>query len=133
MKSVSKANEERLQIELEHVGAMRKLLDDAIELANACMADDAARVNEAREGYAEAIERLQEAVADIGAEIADHVDGKSERWQESDRGQAFAAWRDAWQECELTVPDEYEAAEFDALDAGDVDGVVADLPREPEI
>ena len=49
-------------------------------------------------------EVLDEAVNlrdDVIDQIDEYIDGKSERWQEGDKGDAYAAWKTAWEDLDF--------------------------------
>lgn len=80
--------------------------------------------------------KLEEArgfASGIVDEAREEFDGKSERWQESDKGQAVSSWLDQWDEAasalddvEIEFPDDIE---FDEPGAA---STLLELPREPE-
>lgn len=65
----------------------------------------------------------------VAGDMTMHLEHRSERWQESEAGKDYAAWRDAYaqmlDEVEIDMPE--ELAETDLSHADDMD----DLPDEP--
>lgn len=76
-------------------------------------------------------EKLQEARGfcdDIANEIDNYISDKSDKWQEGERGEAYGAWRDEWQNVDITDIEtiaDPEAPDFDA-------DILDSLPVEPE-
>lgn len=83
-------------IKTEHAEIVKRL-----EAAQAEIEEAEADLNAAREELLAKFEAYNSAAADARSwcesaaqEIDDHLSDKSERWQESEKGQALAAWRD---------------------------------------
>ena len=88
----------------------------------------AADLKEKWEAYEAAVNELNQAIvdadqfrADIVSAMDEYMGERSERWPESDAGQAYSEWKDAWEGFEL---EEIEATEIDAE-------TFSDLPGEP--
>ena len=65
------------------------------------------------------IEEARDFATEVGEAIDEYISERSEKWQESERGEAFAAWRDEW-------------ISLDLPDADDVTAILEALPTEPE-
>lgn len=62
---------------------------------------------DAIESYNEKISALNEAVEDLSSTVEDFIDAKSDTWLESEKGEAYSAWRDALMDAvieEVDVP-----------------------------
>lgn len=90
----------------------------------------------ARDAYFEALEAYNAALADasahrdhVVADLVAYAEGRTERWAEGPKGQAHAAWKDAWDDADLD-----EVAEPDLPDENDLDHVetLESLPLEPD-
>ncbi len=66
--------------------------------------------NDARNAWEEFREEIQ-------AKIADHIADKSDKWQDSDEGQAHNTWAEAWEE---ETPEELD------------EGQIPEYPEEPD-
>lgn len=97
---------------------------------NAALEEAVRPLNDAIRAYNDVVALARAFVDDIADEFRSEYDGKSERWQESDRGQTASAFVEAWQnvdldevaKIEIVEPDEPEL-HADALNA---------LPEEAE-
>ena len=100
-----------------------RLLDRRSDLETAVEAFNEA-VEKAWEKVQEAMEALNEAVADanewkleVAAQIQDFMDGKSEKWAEGERGQAYEAWRGQFEEelepADLSKPESVDMGEIE--------------------
>lgn len=94
-----------------------------IELARQVTTKAVASVNEKIEALNTAIEALNAFREERNGEAQSYYDDKSERWQESDRGNAYAAFVGEW-EVECPTVDEVEEPSFDEVDV--------DVPEWPE-
>lgn len=101
-------------------------LEDAVSEYNAKLAELREPLQHALDGYNEAVEQARGFAEDIASQIDNDIEDKSEKWQESERGEAAIAWRDEWQgidlsEIDLDLPGDLEveatdhAADLEAL------------------
>ena len=103
----------------------------AVDQFNLSLEDLKEPVSTALEKYNEVIDECRNFVGEI-VEIAEaEIDAKSEKWQESERGQAVVGLKDQWESAdfdgvELDLPDEVS---FDDPEHGD--GLLA-LPADSE-
>lgn len=79
--------------------------------------------------YNELVQDAQGMMEGIHDEQEAYKGDRSDRWQDSDAGQAYTEWMDAWavdlEEMDIVLPDEIEEPSLDALD------VLRDLPDKP--
>jgi hypothetical protein len=79
------------------------------DLDEACIVFNEAKGDEAKEKAKRAVEEHIKAFNDqileindfmggIASEIREYIDGKSEKWQESDKATDYEAWAEAWEE-----------------------------------
>jgi hypothetical protein len=92
-------------------------LEKALESYNANMEQEQAIVQEALDNYNAALEEAREFTSDIASQADSDIADRSDKWQESEKGQAAAEWKDAWagvalDEIEISFPDPIEV-EFD--------------------
>lgn len=80
--------------------------------------------------YNEAISEANEWQSGIATEIQDYIDEKSEKWQEGEKGQAYASWKEQYEEeletVELEKPDEV------TFDNDNPSELLDQKPDEPE-
>jgi hypothetical protein len=124
MKSLSKYDEERrakisahLQEQAQEVEKAHAELTEAIETYNAVIASYNEVVTEAT-GFAE----------DMASAIGAYIDEKSEKWQDSDRGQAFTDWQDEFQNADF---EEIDTVEVPNLPEFTNEATLDDLPGFP--
>lgn len=117
----------------EHAAKVRTALEGlekAIEDYNGIMAA-------AQEKVSEAAAKLQEAIGDanewreaLNVEQEDYYGEKSERWQDSDAGQSYSAWKDEWaiewSFDDIEFPPELEMPDCDVAD------VLDNIPTAPQ-
>lgn len=130
MKKLDKATLARRE---ELAGALRErkeTLDAAVEKMNEAIEEHWEDVQEAMDAYNETAAEATQWISEVGQEIEDHIDSMSEKWQEGDKGQQFATWRDAYnadvEEVQLEKP---EPLEVDLSDAADE---LEQLPESPD-
>lgn len=66
-------------------------------------------LNDVVEEYNDLVTEANDFVIDVAGEARDHIDERSERWAESDRGQEVTGWVEEW-----------ESADFDPLDLAEL-------------
>lgn len=101
----------------------RAKLEDAVAVFNNMQIAALADLNREVTSYNEVLNELQSFAEGIAAQIEEAYDSKSEKWQESEKGQALSEFKDAW---DAFVPE--EVAEFEVEDV-ELD---ADHPEEFE-
>lgn len=131
MKKLSKAQSTQLDTIADALVERYDALDTAIGAYNAAMEEAWTAVDEALGAYNETLSEARELRGDIVDQIQNHIDDKSEKWQDSDKGQAYESWRQQWEqidleEVEIDKPDELE------LNADNPEGLFADVPQEIE-
>ena len=102
MKKVSKKTQDR-------IADLFSQLDDA-----------AGEIECAVSNYNAAAYELNEIRAEVAAEIETYIDERSDRWQESERGETYAEWLNSWEE-------ETEEVDEPCCDHGDVDDLVYEV------
>lgn len=92
-------------------------LETAITDYNAAMAAAKEAVETELAALNESIEQAAQFMCDLHADAQSEFDERSEKWQESDRGQEFSAWVEEFQQeiplVEIEFPDELESPEVD--------------------
>ena len=100
----------------EIVAALREAADkitEAVDAYKEALVAPTAAVEAAVAAYNAALAEASEFAQEVSGRIGDDIDEKSEKWQESEKGEAAGAWRDAWDELslddiEIEFPDEIE-------------------------
>lgn len=67
---------------------------------------------------------------DIASQIQEHIDGKSEKWQEGDKGQSFQSWLEEWEAEFPSVGTDLQYFDWSYLE--DVKDLLEQLPEAPE-
>ncbi len=108
----------------------RTALETAIEQFNVAMEAASAKVEQAVEAVNSAITDADSWREGVAAEMEDYASQRSERWQESEAGQNYLAWKEqfevAFLAVEMTMPDPLEMP-----DADDVAELLEQLPDTP--
>ena len=76
-------------------------LEEAVERFNEATATAWQQVLDAQEKYNEAVAEANNWLAEVAGTIADYISERSEKWTESDRGQAYIGWQDEYANYEL--------------------------------
>ena len=69
--------------------------------------------------YNEKLRETDTFAAEVATRVRDAWDGRSEKWQDSDRGQTAATWVESWEGYaseELEEPEEGDFEELEAMD-----------------
>lgn len=118
--------------------ALRDALTDAAELLqaavaeyNAVMTEHAEKVQAALDAYNQAVSEARYFRDDIVAEREDDYGDKSEKWQESEKGEAVRSWIDEWEGAELDDLEIEFPEELDEPDAAHAD-TLDNLPESAE-
>lgn len=85
-------------------------LQEEVEAFNNIMLERWTKVSVAIDVYNAAISDANEWQSVVASEIQDFIGDKSEKWQEGEKGQAYASWKEQYEEeletVELEKPDE---------------------------
>jgi hypothetical protein len=77
----------------------------------------------AQDAYNEAVADANAWLGEIASEIDDYISERSEKWQDSERGQAYRAWHEVFtaelEDVELDEPDVLELETGDQVEALD--------------
>lgn len=123
--------------------AQRDLLIDKLNAASSALTDAINAYNEgiallkepaerALEAYNEAAVAAREFAADIASQAEQDMSEKSEKWLESDRGQAAEAFKQEWESAELDDI-ELEFPEELSFDDPDYAATLDGIPTEMEV
>jgi hypothetical protein len=131
---LTRSEESRLELLRDKLADARLTLEAVFNAQSAVIEDAYAEINAALAPYNEIVEEARGFVEDIASEREGEWDDKSERWQESDRGQAARDWFEQWRsaaECEIETIDDLEPTvpEFNPVDVSDL---LENLPVEME-
>jgi len=123
----------------DRLSEARTALEEAIEAYNAAVGDAKAELQEALDGYNGALDEARAFADGVASAAEEAVEGKSERWQGSERGEAAKAYAEAWRELaeglcdvELDLPEdlEVELPGDVACDADDHADMLDEAPDE---
>lgn len=126
---VSRADQKELNLRLDELRqaylkveeARRQLLIEWVAAANA--------YNETVENYNDAMNETKSFVESVGEGLRNDYDDKSERWQESDAGQAANDMIPEWEEFDPDPLERIEVVEPDELEES-CEQKILDLPTE---
>jgi hypothetical protein len=74
----------------------RDKLEQQVEAYNAAVAAAWEKLAAAIEDVNAALAELNDFIGGVTGDMEAYADGRSERWQESDAGQNYLAWKDQW-------------------------------------
>jgi seryl-tRNA synthetase len=127
------------QLTKDQDGTLAKLIDDltlakqkitaAANTYNDEVAELRPSVEEAVTEFNNLLGEIRQLVSDIVTRGNESIDQKSDKWQESEKGEAAREWVDAWDGLDLSDldfswPDELE------IDVPEYDSELEDLPKE---
>lgn len=125
MKRLSKADLARRDELLARLAEASEAVTAAFEAVNA---EIDAKITPAIEAYNAAVDEVDGWKDDIVREQDEHFDGRSEKWQDGEAGQAYASWKSEFEGLDLSHVDDATALEPPAMDHADA---IAALPEEP--
>ena len=105
-------------------------LETEVELYNETTAAQWKSLSAAGIFYQRVVEEAKSWCEDVAAQIQEEIDSHHEKWQDSDRGQAFVQWQQEYAQHNLGDLD-LEQLEPLILEAGDQSDVLEALPEEP--
>jgi len=121
MKSLDKTDTKRRLELAEQLTVAENALGAALEAYNRVVADAWSPVQSAIDDYNALVEEANGFKDDVASQIEEYMDARSESWQEGERGQAYAEWRDNWQAAyfetvDLEQPEPLEVEDCNAAD-----------------
>jgi hypothetical protein len=120
MKKLSRGQAQEKADHVAKLNATAEEVRSAIEKFNAHMSDEWVEVEAAVNAHNEAIRDASEFCGTIAADAQAYADERSERWAESDAGQAHSEWVSEWEggleEIELDAPSDVEEPEMEAAE-----------------
>jgi hypothetical protein len=130
MKCLSKKQFEQRAALVADLRKQAALLEKAVADLDAAVAAATPAIASAVVDYNAAREAAEAFVGEIAQEATEYHGERSEKWQESDAGQAYKSFADEWEgayfeELEIELPEDLEVPELDAAD------ILEGLPEEP--
>jgi uncharacterized protein YukE len=131
---MNKLTQAQIKQKTELIEALKKAmekLDEARSTYNDALQDEYNKYKEFVDSYNSANEELRTFIGECAEEMSAYFDEKSEKWQEGEAGEAYAAWKDAWEAA--AEFDDHDVREPDEAEEPDVD--IEDLealPNGPE-
>lgn len=116
---------------VEQLRLARGKLEDAINVANEKLQAIRDELTSAQEAYNEVVQAAADWADDIANVAEATIDDRSEKWQESERGQAAIAWKDVWRDLDLS-PADITMPEDAMLDGDDPADTLENAPAEME-
>lgn len=115
---------------VDRLEAEQAKVEAAIAAFNSALAEHGKKVDEAVTAYNEVLGELSDLLSTTADDADSYFDEKSERWQESDRGQALVDWAQALRDAplddlEVELPSDLEDPDWHTDD-------LRDLPERPE-
>lgn len=112
----------RQEAERDEIGAELEEAEKALEDEVSSFNEDVKRMFEDRvqpllDKVNAARDRARSLRDDVVAQMEDYAGERSERWAESDAGQAYEEWKDRWEGLDLEDAEMEDPSELDAPDA----------------
>ena len=102
---------------------------DEVEAAKANTDQAITLLNQSIETYNEALADAALFRDEVVGDMDDYMGERSEKWEESDSGQAYTSWKDEWEGLDLEPIDQIDMIDFnDPSHADELDGL-ADAPE----
>lgn len=126
---------------LETALSMLSEAEKEFAAARRAAAEAVAAANEAHEKLTTAAEAANKVISDAAdfrqgrvEEMQAYFDERSEKWQESDAGEAYLAWVSAWEDVDLDEADvpAIDEAEPEVADREDLVTAFEELPSSPD-
>lgn len=122
---ITKADDKRIREALEKLATQRAAVEAEVEAFNSYLSTIRHNLQAAIDTHDEAVQELRGLVEDIHREADEEFSGKSERWQDGEKGEAAREWIDNL-DTFLGEIEDADAAQLPGdLDADDI------LPPDP--
>lgn len=107
---------------------MRDELEKRVEDVNDALDTAVEALRQGIVEYNELVEEARGFSSDIASQAQEDIGDKSERWQESERGEAAKSWADEWESADF---EDVELPQIERIDLGalDHDGTLGELPE----
>src|SRR5438067_11684451 len=106
-------------------------LNKIVDEFNEAMAAAWEKVETSLTAHNEAIADANSFKNEITQEMQDYFDGRSEKWQDGEKGQTYQSWKETWeeefQEADLEKPDDLDVGELE-----DYAELIEQLPEQIE-
>lgn len=130
MNKISKAQQERLDELGARYTAKCDELRKAIEEANELIRKANTLVSPVRESFNELVEEATSLASEIADDLEGYASERSEKWAETENGQAFSEWIDKWRNEPLEEVEDLDVSEIDEPDLKENVFGEDDFPRE---
>jgi hypothetical protein len=93
MKKLSKMLLQDRDAICQHLRTQYEALEGAVEALNAAIEEQWEAVADALAHYNETVSQANEWLSTVSSEIEGYMSERSEKWQDSERGQAYGEWK----------------------------------------
>jgi uncharacterized protein with NRDE domain len=97
---------------VEAINGKHADLEQAVNAFNAAITEHFEKVQAAVDAYNESVSDAQSFMEEVATDIRSYIEDRSEKWQESDKGQEYSGWADEWEgtldTAEIGPPEEIE-------------------------
>ena len=125
MKALNKNQEAQ---RMEHVEALNKA-HEFVTVKYSALVSAMEEYNDSLSKYNDVVGDVEAWRDEIVADMQTYMDEKSERWSDSENGQAYGDWKDTWESTDFQKLDALEIPEEPEIE--DFITEVQDLPAEP--
>lgn len=131
MDKLSKTEVAELERLMGLLQAKHEALESAVEAFNDAMSHEWPSVEAAQDEFNAVVDEFTTFRQDVAADIRGSIDERSEKWQDSARGQAFEAWVEPYEDEQLVDQSALECPEPLALDVEAPQDALTVLATEP--
>jgi hypothetical protein len=131
MQKLTKAEVQEMEKLVAAVAEAYTALDEEVDVFNAAVATHWVDVAVAQTNYNDALEAWNTWRLQVGADGREFFEGRSQKWQESPKGQAYEAWIEPFEHEDAFLPSELEAPDELALEIDDPRDDMYDVAEEP--
>lgn len=110
---ITKDQQADIDAQAAKLTAARKAFDDAVTVYNEQVERARVALDEAHEAIEMEVTSMNEVIADVAREQREAWEARSEKWQDSDKGQAADEWIGGLESIEVEVPELPEAEPLD--------------------
>lgn len=112
MKKLARSRQNEMSRIQERLREAAAGLEEAVGTANEAISQAHRSLVEAADAYNEAVEEAEAFRDDVVSEMEGYADERSEKWRDSDRGQAYESWMNQWRELGFDKAEFDEPADF---------------------
>lgn len=120
MKKICKEKQKEFNQLLSDIDKLSKEHSELIDSINSLIK----KANNIRKEFHENFNELKEFISEITSEQSDYIEGKSEKFTDSEIGQKYTEWHEQWKDIEEQIDDQHN--EFEAIPYTEIEEIEKD-------